>query len=90
MELYTTLNQFTSNILSLHLVSLLAQYDLCFVDGDTVDWTFAQLELLDKQGVDLRKEMETRLLHIRNYSRIVFLASHLVFKVSNDLNVICL
>lgn len=25
------------------------------------DWTFAQLELLEKQGVDLRQEMEHRL-----------------------------
>ena len=25
-----------------------------------VDWTFAHLELLQKQGVDLRTEMETR------------------------------
>ena len=24
------------------------------------DWSFAQRELLDKQGIDLRKEMETR------------------------------
>jgi len=24
------------------------------------DWSFAQRELLDKQGIDLRKEMEAR------------------------------
>ena len=29
--------------------------------GEAVDWSFAQLELLEKQGIDLRKEMETRL-----------------------------
>jgi len=28
--------------------------------ADAVDWTFAHLELLQKQGVDLRKEMEAR------------------------------
>jgi len=26
------------------------------------DWSFAQRELLDKQGIDLRKEMEARYL----------------------------
>ncbi len=28
--------------------------------GEPVDWTFAQLELLEKQGIDLKKEMEQR------------------------------
>lgn len=28
--------------------------------AEPVDWTFAQLELLEKQGIDLRKEMEQR------------------------------
>ena len=28
--------------------------------SEAVDWTFAHLELLQKQGVDLRHEMETR------------------------------
>ena len=32
---------------------------LC-VSAEPVDWTFAQLELLEKQGIDLRKEMEQR------------------------------
>lgn len=27
---------------------------------EPVDWTFAQLELLEKQGIDLRTEMESR------------------------------
>lgn len=27
---------------------------------EPVDWTFAQLELLEKQGIDLRKDMEQR------------------------------
>jgi len=35
-------------------------YDL-LSGGETVDWTFAQLELLEKQGVDLRTEMQSRL-----------------------------
>ena len=28
--------------------------------AEPVDWTFAQLELLEKQGVDLREDMEQR------------------------------
>lgn len=28
--------------------------------GEAVDWTFAQLELLEKQGIDLRSEMEAK------------------------------
>jgi len=35
-------------------------FDLCFAGGETIDWTYAQLELLEKQGIDLRKEMEVR------------------------------
>ncbi|KAA3676753.1 kinesin family member 1 [Paragonimus westermani] len=31
---------------------------------ESIDWTYAICELLDKQGVDLRKEMEERLLEI--------------------------
>lgn len=33
---------------------------LLFLGGEAVDWTFAQIELLEKQGIDLRKEMEVR------------------------------
>ena len=29
--------------------------------GEAVDWSFAQSELLEKQGVDLRKEMSVKL-----------------------------
>ena len=29
--------------------------------GEAVDWSFAQSELLEKQGVDLRKEMSAKL-----------------------------
>lgn len=28
--------------------------------GDPVDWTFAQLELLEKQGIDLKVDMEKK------------------------------
>ena len=28
--------------------------------GETVDWSYAQVELLEKQGIDLRKEMQQR------------------------------
>jgi len=30
--------------------------------GEAIDWSFAQLELLEKQGVDLRNEMQQRLV----------------------------
>jgi len=33
---------------------------LTYKGGEAVDWTFAHLELLQKQGIDLHKEMETR------------------------------
>lgn len=29
--------------------------------GENVDWDFAQVELLEKQGVDLKQEMQQRL-----------------------------
>lgn len=28
--------------------------------AEPVDWTFAQLELLESQGIDLRRDMEAR------------------------------
>ncbi|XP_059608868.1 kinesin-like protein unc-104 isoform X3 [Phlebotomus argentipes] len=31
-------------------------------NGETVDWNFAQCELLEKQGIDLKAEMEKRLV----------------------------
>ena len=34
-----------------------------------MDWTFAQLELLEKQGIDLRKEMESRLVLLEDQYR---------------------
>jgi kinesin family protein 1 len=39
------------------------------VAAEPVDWTFAQLELLEKQGIDLRKEMEQRLLNLEEQYR---------------------
>lgn len=30
--------------------------------AETVDWNFAQIELLEKQGIDLKVEMEKRLM----------------------------
>lgn len=36
---------------------------------ETVDWDFAQIELLEKQGVDLKAEMEKRLLHLEEQYR---------------------
>eukprot|EP00108_Taenia_solium_P012138 TsM_000000800 transcript=TsM_000000800 gene=TsM_000000800 len=37
--------------------------------SETVDWTYAICELLDKQGVDLRKEMDERLLEMEEQYR---------------------
>ncbi|XP_036369357.1 kinesin-like protein unc-104 isoform X6 [Octopus sinensis] len=36
---------------------------------EPVDWTFAQLELLENQGIDLRKDMEQRLLALEEQYR---------------------
>ncbi|VUZ43692.1 unnamed protein product, partial [Hymenolepis diminuta] len=36
---------------------------------ETMDWTYAICELLDKQGVDLRKEMDERLLEMEEQYR---------------------
>lgn len=37
--------------------------------SETMDWTYAICELLDKQGVDLRKEMDERLLEMEEQYR---------------------
>ena len=42
--------------------------DMCSL-AEPVDWTFAQLELLEKQGIDLRKEMESRLVNLEEQYR---------------------
>ena len=33
-----------------------------YIEDNIVDWNFAQVELLEKQGVDLKGEMEKRLV----------------------------
>ncbi|KAK2579261.1 hypothetical protein KPH14_008221 [Odynerus spinipes] len=38
-------------------------------NGETVDWNFAQIELLEKQGIDLKLEMEKRLLVLEEQFR---------------------
>ncbi|XP_061937807.1 kinesin-like protein unc-104 isoform X31 [Apis cerana] len=38
-------------------------------NGETVDWNFAQIELLEKQGIDLKAEMEKRLLVLEEQFR---------------------
>ncbi|XP_060815910.1 kinesin-like protein unc-104 isoform X6 [Bombus pascuorum] len=38
-------------------------------NGETVDWNFAQIELLEKQGIDLKAEMEKRLLALEEQFR---------------------
>ncbi|XP_078695785.1 kinesin-like protein KIF1A isoform X34 [Branchiostoma floridae x Branchiostoma belcheri] len=37
--------------------------------GEPVDWTFAQMELLEKQGIDMKLEMEKRLLAMEEQYR---------------------
>lgn len=37
--------------------------------AEKVDWNFAQIELLEKQGVDLKAEMEKRLLTLEEQYR---------------------
>ncbi|KAI8517099.1 Kinesin-like protein kif1b [Branchiostoma belcheri] len=39
------------------------------VVGEPVDWTFAQMELLEKQGIDMKLEMEKRLLAMEEQYR---------------------
>lgn len=36
---------------------------------ETVDWNFAQIELLEKQGIDLKAEMEKRLMVLEEQFR---------------------
>lgn len=38
-------------------------------NGETVDWDFAQCELLEKQGIDLKAEMQKRLLALEEQFR---------------------
>lgn len=40
-----------------------------FVAESMVDWQFAQGELLEKQGVDLHKEMEQKLVSLEEQYR---------------------
>ncbi|TUY72729.1 Kinesin-like protein KIF1C [Bagarius yarrelli] len=37
--------------------------------GETVDWSYAQKELLEKQGIDIKQEMEKRLQDLENQYR---------------------
>lgn len=43
--------------------------DTSDIPNEPVDWTYAQLELLEKQGVDLRKEMESKLVALEEQYR---------------------
>ena len=38
-------------------------------NGETVDWNFAQSELLENQGIDLKAEMDKRLLVLEEQFR---------------------
>ncbi|ESP03560.1 hypothetical protein LOTGIDRAFT_224357 [Lottia gigantea] len=48
--------------------------------GEPVDWTFAQLELLEKQGIDLRKEMNQRLLNLEEQYRKEKIEADILFE----------
>lgn len=37
--------------------------------GETVDWNYAQCELLEKQGIDLKAEMQKRLCALEEQFR---------------------
>lgn len=37
--------------------------------GENVDWDFAQIELLEKQGIDLKQEMKQRLMALEEQFR---------------------
>uniref|UniRef100_A0A669QZT9 plus-end-directed kinesin ATPase n=1 Tax=Phasianus colchicus TaxID=9054 RepID=A0A669QZT9_PHACC len=43
--------------------------------SEPVDWTFAQRELLEKQGIDMKQEMEKRCLYVS----VLCLSFHLMF-----------
>lgn len=38
-------------------------------DTETVDWDYAQCELLEKQGIDLKAEMQKRLVALEEQFR---------------------
>lgn len=48
--------------------------------GEAVDWSYAQQELLEKQGVDLRKEMEIRLNELEEQYKKEKEEAHLMFE----------
>lgn len=37
--------------------------------AETVDWNFAQIELLEKQGIDLKAEMQKKLVNLEEQYR---------------------
>lgn len=47
-----------------------------------VDWTFAQMELLEKQGIDLKLEMEQKLLQLEEQYRREKAEADLTFEVA--------
>lgn len=52
------------------LISSTIFYLLLFLAiGETVDWNFAQCELLEKQGIDLKAEMQKRLCALEEQFR---------------------
>lgn len=47
--------------------------------SEPVDWTYAQLELLEKQGVDLRKEMESK--YVKQYLNLNYEEMNALFNI---------
>ncbi|KAK0393224.1 hypothetical protein QR680_000105 [Steinernema hermaphroditum] len=46
-----------------------SRYNLSAVSNEPLDWKYAQQELLEKQGIDLKAEMEKKLLEIESQYR---------------------
>lgn len=55
----STIGNFNPHILVCHTGS----------DAENVDWDFAQCELLEKQGIDLKAEMQKRLMALEEQFR---------------------
>lgn len=56
--------------------------DLGHPQQQPVDWTFAQMELLEKQGIDLKLEMEQKLLQLEEQYRREKAEADLTFEVA--------
>ena len=55
--------------------------------GEAVDWSFAQSELLEKQGIDLRAEMESRLKDLEEQYRKELEQSDIAFAKQRQVHI---